>query len=46
VGHVGVFNEKRHAFLGGAIAVAKFIDKRKIDWAMYFLQSPLGQKML
>jgi type I restriction enzyme S subunit len=46
VGHVGVFNEKRHAFLGGAIAVAKFIDKSKIDWAMYFLQSPLGQSML
>jgi len=46
VGNVGLFNGDRTAFLGGAIAVAKFKDKLKVDWVMYYLQSTLGQDSL
>lgn len=46
IGNVGIFDGNKVAFLGGAIAVAKFKDKTKIDWAMYYLQSPIGQNML
>lgn len=46
IGNVGVFDNKQEAFLGGAVAVAKFYDVSKIDWTMYYLQSPNGQKML
>ena len=46
VGNVGVFSNKRQAFVGGAIAVAKFKDTRYLDWVMYYLQSNEGQTKL
>lgn len=46
IGNVGVFNNNQVAFLGGAIAVAKFHDHNLIDWAMYYLKSPNGQNMM
>ena len=46
IGNVGVFNNNQIAFLGGAIAVAKFHNRSLIDWAMYYLKSPDGQNMM
>ena len=46
VGNVGVFSNKRKAFVGGAIAVAKFKDARYLDWVMHYLQSNEGQNKL
>lgn len=46
IGNVGVFSNNQVAFLGGAIAVAKFNDHTLIDWTMYYLRSPNGQNMM
>lgn len=46
IGNVGLFESTENAFLGGAIAIAKFFDKDKLDWVMYYLLSPKGQQML
>lgn len=46
IGNVGVFSSTQPAFIGGAVAVAKFIDSTKLDWTMFYLQSEDGQKKL
>ncbi len=46
IGNVGLFNESSLAFIGGAIAIAKFIDPNKLDWVMYYMLSQQGQNTL
>lgn len=46
IGNVGLFCNSKKAFLGGAIAVAKFINKAQLDWVLYYLQSHIGQDKL
>lgn len=46
IGNVGVFNNMQKAFIGGAIAIAKFKDKNLLDWVMYYLISEEGQNKL
>ncbi|MCT4587760.1 MAG: restriction endonuclease subunit S [Carboxylicivirga sp.] len=46
IGKVGVFNNKQMAFIGGAVAVAKFIDLQLLTWVMYYLQSEQGQNRM
>ncbi len=44
IGNVGIFSNQQNAFVGGAIAVAKFKNKNQLDWTMQYLLSPVGQK--
>lgn len=46
VGNVGIYNSDKLSFIGGAVAIAKLHNSEMIDWVMYFLYSPLGQKQL
>lgn len=46
IGNVGLFNESSLAFIGGAIAIAKFIDPNKLDWVLYYMLSQQGQNTL
>jgi type I restriction enzyme, S subunit len=46
VGKVGIFSNLQMAFVGGAVAVAKFINKRQLEWVMYYLLSNVGQNKL
>lgn len=46
IGKVGVFNNKQTAFIGGAVAVGKFIDKDLLDWVMLYLKSEAGQNLM
>ena len=46
IGNVGLFGNAQKAFLGGAIAVGKFINKDQLDWVLYYLQSYIGQNKL
>lgn len=46
IGKVGVFNNNQIAFIGGAVAVGKFKDKRFLDWVMYYLLSEPGQRLM
>uniref|UniRef100_UPI001E6063C3 restriction endonuclease subunit S n=1 Tax=Helicobacter pylori TaxID=210 RepID=UPI001E6063C3 len=40
------FNHSQDAFIGGAIAVLKFKEKKSLDFVMHFLMSASGQKLL
>ncbi|WP_415751347.1 restriction endonuclease subunit S [Helicobacter pylori] len=40
------FNHSQDAFIGGAIAVLKFKEKKSLDFVMHFLMSANGQKLL
>lgn len=46
VGNVGIYEQNKKAFLGGAICVLKFFDKEYIDWIMYYLSSKKGMENL
>jgi type I restriction enzyme, S subunit len=46
IGNIAVFSNLQTAFVGGAIAVGKFINKVHLDWVMYYLQSYEGQNKL
>jgi type I restriction enzyme S subunit len=46
IGKVGVFQNERMAFVGGAIAIAKFKDKDLLDWVLHYLNSHEGQNKL
>lgn len=46
IGKVGVFNNDKTAFIGGAVAVGKFKDKSLLEWVMYYLKSRTGQNMM
>ncbi|WQR68908.1 restriction endonuclease subunit S [Helicobacter pylori] len=46
IGNVAVFNHSQDAFIGGAIAVLKFKEKKSLDFVMHFLMSASGQKLL
>ncbi|WRD24327.1 restriction endonuclease subunit S [Helicobacter pylori] len=46
IGNVAVFNHSQNAFIGGAIAVLKFKEKKSLDFVMHFLMSANGQKSL
>ncbi len=46
IGKVAVFNHSQDAFIGGAIAVLKFKEKKSLDFVMHFLMSASGQKLL
>ncbi|WQZ87461.1 restriction endonuclease subunit S [Helicobacter pylori] len=46
IGNVAVFNHSQDAFIGGAIAVLKFKEKKSLDFVMHFLMSVNGQKLL
>lgn len=46
IGNVGMFTDKRLAFIGGAVGVAKFKQKKYIEWVMRYLQSSEGQKKI
>ncbi len=46
IGNVAVFNHSQNAFIGGAIAVLKFKEKKSLDFVMHFLMSASGQKLL
>ena len=46
IGNVSVFSNLQKAFIGGAIAVGKFINQENLDWVMYYLQSYAGQGRL
>lgn len=46
IGNVGIYDLEDEAFIGGAVCVLKFKNKDNIDWVMYYLISPLGQKIL
>lgn len=46
VGNVGVYEKNKKAFLGGAICVLKFSNKKYIDWIMYYLSSKKGSEIL
>lgn len=46
VGNVGVFESTQLAFIGGAVAIAKFKENTMIDWVMLYLKSQEGQKKL
>ncbi|MGL2703282.1 restriction endonuclease subunit S [Helicobacter pylori] len=46
IGNVAVFNHSQDAFIGGAIAVLKFKEKKSLDFVMHFLMSDSGQKLL
>ncbi|MCQ2844989.1 restriction endonuclease subunit S [Helicobacter pylori] len=46
IGNVAVFNHSQDAFIGGAIAVLKFKEKKSLDFVMHFLMSASGQKSL
>ncbi|WP_282782613.1 restriction endonuclease subunit S [Phaeodactylibacter xiamenensis] len=46
IGNVGVFNNTRKSFIGGAIAIGKFKDQNLLNWVMIYLQSEDGQSKL
>jgi type I restriction enzyme S subunit len=46
IGNVGVFNCDQEAFIGGAVGIARFINKSLVDWVMLYLQSNDGQKQI
>ncbi|MBC1490038.1 hypothetical protein HCJ52_01725 [Listeria sp. FSL L7-1485] len=46
IGNVGMFTDKRLAFIGGAVGVAKFKQKKYIEWVMRYLRSNEGQKKI
>ncbi|WRG09653.1 restriction endonuclease subunit S [Helicobacter pylori] len=46
IGNAAVFNHSQDAFIGGAIAVLKFKEKKSLDFVMHFLISASGQKLL
>lgn len=46
IGNVALFNNARTAFVGGAVGVAKFKNPDLVEWAMLYLLSPNGQKMI
>ncbi|MGN8329136.1 restriction endonuclease subunit S [Helicobacter pylori] len=46
IGNTAVFNHSQDAFIGGAIAVLKFKEKKSLDFVMHFLMSASGQKLL
>lgn len=41
-----MFNNERTSFVGGAVGVAKFKNPELVEWAMLYLMSPDGQKMI
>jgi len=46
IGNVALFCNSQKAFLGGAIAVAKFMNKAHLDWVLFYLLSRPGQDVL
>lgn len=46
IGNAALFNNDRSAFVGGAVGVAKFKNSDLVEWAMLYLLSPNGQKMI
>lgn len=46
IGKVGVFSNSETAFIGGAVAVGKFINNNQLDWVMFYLMSDAGQNKL
>lgn len=46
IGNVALFNNDRTAFVGGAVGVAKFKNPELVEWAMLYLLSPNGQRMI
>ena len=46
IGNVAMFNNERTSFVGGAVGVAKFKNPELVEWAMLYLMSPDGQKMI
>jgi restriction endonuclease S subunit len=46
IGKIGLFSNSQKSFIGGAVAVAKFIDKDLLEWVMFYLLSNEGQKKL
>ncbi len=43
IGNVGVYDNPELAFVGGAICIARLIDKNYTEWVMRFLRSSIGQ---
>ena len=46
IGKVGIFSNETTALIGGAVAVGKFKNLGSLEWVMYYLQSPQGQKQI
>ena len=46
VGNIGVYESKKLAFIGGAVAILKFKEPHLIDWVILYLKSEEGQKKL
>jgi type I restriction enzyme, S subunit len=46
LGNIGIFSNLQKAFVGGAVAVGKFNDKKQLNWVMLYLQSKTGQSKL
>jgi type I restriction enzyme, S subunit len=46
IGKVGIFSNQQKAFIGGAVAVAKFKRKEQLQWVLYYLQSFEGQNKM
>lgn len=46
IGNVAYFSHERDAFIGGAVGVARFNEKKYIKWTNLFLQSEYGQKQI
>lgn len=46
IGNVAYFSHQKDAFIGGAVGVARFNDKRLIEWTNLYLQSVDGQTQI
>lgn len=46
IGNIGIYDSKKLAFIGGAVAILKFKDTSLIDWILYYLKSEEGQNKL
>lgn len=46
IGNVGMYSSDKLAFIGGAVGIAKFKDKKYIEWVMLYLLSKEGQKQI
>lgn len=46
IGNVAVFNNKRTAFAGGAVGIAKLFDPNLASWCMLYLSGREGQKQI
>lgn len=46
IGNVAYFSHQKDAFIGGAVGVARFNDKRLIEWTNLYFQSVDGQTQI